>query len=184
MGMGAELMKKIFESCKKINKKHRVLASVVLASVIIVGCISVKPTLAYFTTFASAKGGVSIDIGPTTRVKEKFKDWKKTIQIENTGKVDCFVRCKVIAASQFTITASGNNWSLSDDGYWYYSKVKDLGDTNYLGHKNFTVLKPEQEEDFEMNCDAGDIRVGFETERMPNEITIVGIQVSSKLNGS
>lgn len=66
--------------------------------------------------------------------------------------------------------------------YWYYSKVKDLGDTNYLGHKNFTVLKPEQEEDFEMNCDAGDIRVGFETERMPNEITIVGIQVSSKLN--
>ena len=88
MGMGAELMKKIFESCKKINKKHRVLASVVLASVIIVGCISVKPTLAYFTTFASAKGGVSIDIGPTTRVKEKFKDWKKTIQIENTGKVD------------------------------------------------------------------------------------------------
>ena len=49
MGMGAELMKKIFESCKKINKKHRVLASVVLASVIIVGCISVKPTLAYFT---------------------------------------------------------------------------------------------------------------------------------------
>lgn len=35
-----------------------------------------------------------------------------------------------------------------------------------------------------MNCDAGDIRVGFETERMPNEITIVGIQVSSKLNGS
>lgn len=128
MGMGAELMKKIFESCKKINKKHRVLASVVLASVIIVGCISVKPTLAYFTTFASAKGGVSIDIGPTTRVKEKFKDWKKTIQIENTGKVDCFVRCKVIAASQFTITASGNNWSLSDDGYWYYSKVVPVGE--------------------------------------------------------
>ena len=60
MGMGAELMKKIFESCKKINKKHRVLASVVLASVIIVGCISVKPTLAYFTTYASAKGGLKM----------------------------------------------------------------------------------------------------------------------------
>ncbi|MEE1217147.1 MAG: hypothetical protein U0K78_06510 [Agathobacter sp.] len=121
-------MKKIFESCKKINKKHRVLASVVLASVIIVGCISVKPTLAYFTTYASAKGGVSIDIGPKTRVKEKFKDWEKIVQIENTGKVDCFVRCKVIAASQFTITASGDNWSLSDDGYWYYSKVVPVGE--------------------------------------------------------
>ena len=41
-----------------------------------------------------------VDIGPTTDVKEKFKDWKKTIEIENTGKADCFVRVKVIAASQ------------------------------------------------------------------------------------
>lgn len=73
------------------------------------------------------KGGISVDIGPTTDVKEKFKDWKKTIsEIENTGKADCFVRVKVIAASQFDIQASGSNWSLSDDGYWYYSQVVRL----------------------------------------------------------
>lgn len=89
--------------------------------------VSVKPTLAYFTTYATAKGGISVDIGPTTDVKEKFKDWKKTIEIENTGKADCFVRVKVIAASQFDIQASGSNWSLSDDGYWYYSQVVPVG---------------------------------------------------------
>ena len=47
--------------------------------------------------------------------------------IENTGKADCFVRVKVIAASQFDIQASGSNWSLSDDGYWYYSQVVPVG---------------------------------------------------------
>ena len=97
------------------------------AATLIVCGVSVKPTLAYFTTYATAKGGISVDIGPTTDVKEKFKDWKKTIEIENTGKADCFVRVKVIAASQFDIQASGSNWSLSDDGYWYYSQVVPVG---------------------------------------------------------
>ena len=46
---------------------------------------------------------------------------------QNTGKADCFVRVKVIAASQFDIQASGSNWSLSDDGYWYYSQVVPVG---------------------------------------------------------
>lgn len=127
MGMGAELMKKLSESCKKINRNHRILVCAAFAATLIVCGVSVKPTLAYFTTYATAKGGISVDIGPTTDVKEKFKDWKKTIEIENTGKADCFVRVKVIAASQFDIQASGSNWSLSDDGYWYYSQVVPVG---------------------------------------------------------
>ena len=127
MGMGAELMKKLLESCKKLNKKHRVLASAAIVAALIVAGVSVKQTLAYFTTYATAKGGISIDIGPTTDVNEKFKDWKKTIQVENTGDADCFVRVKVIAASQFEIAAEGSNWSLSDDGYWYYSQVVPVG---------------------------------------------------------
>lgn len=127
MGMGAELMKKLSESCKKLNRNHRILICAAFAATLIVCGVSVKPTLAYFTTYATAKGGISVDIGPTTDVKEKFKDWKKTIEIENTGKADCFVRVKVIAASQFDIQASGSNWSLSDDGYWYYSQVVPVG---------------------------------------------------------
>ena len=127
MGMGAELMKKLSESCKKLNRNHRILVCAAFAATLIVCGVSVKPTLAYFTTYATAKGGISVDIGPTTDVKEKFKDWKKTIEIENTGKADCFVRVKVIAASQFDIQASGSNWSLSDDGYWYYSQVVPVG---------------------------------------------------------
>lgn len=64
---------------------------------------------------------------------------------------------------------------------WYYSKVSAMGDPSKLVHDNFTILNEKEEEEFEMNCDVGDIRVGFETERMPNEVTVVGIQVSFEI---
>lgn len=120
-------MKNMFSSLKKLNRKRRVLAGLTLAAVIAVAGVSVKQTMAYFTTYATAKGGIAIDIGPTTDVDEEFKDWKKTIQIENTGEVACYVRAKVIAASQFDISAEGSNWSLGDDGYYYYSQVVPVG---------------------------------------------------------
>ena len=66
MGMGAELMKKLSESCKKLNRNHRILVCAAFAATLIVCGVSVKPTLAYFTTYATAKGGISVDIGPTT----------------------------------------------------------------------------------------------------------------------
>ena len=105
MGMGAELMKKLSESCKKLIEITVFLYVQPLLQHSLSVVFLSKPTpMAYFTTYATAKGGISADIGPTTDVKEKSKDWKKTIEIENTGKADCFVRVKVIAASQFGYT--------------------------------------------------------------------------------
>lgn len=54
MGMGAELMKKLSESCKKLNRNHRILICAAFAATLIVCGVSVKPTLAYFTTYATA----------------------------------------------------------------------------------------------------------------------------------
>ena len=125
--MGAEVMKKISKSSRKLNRNHRILAGAGLLSALILMGLSVNETMAYFTTYVTAKGGLSIDIGPETDVHEKFKNWKKTIQIENTGKTDCFVRVRVIAASQFQIAAEGSNWSQRNDGYWYYSQVVPVG---------------------------------------------------------
>ena len=62
MGMGAELMKKLSESCKKLNRNHRILICAAFAATLIVCGVSVKPTLAYFTTYATAKGGISVAI--------------------------------------------------------------------------------------------------------------------------
>ena len=81
MGMGAELMKKLSESCKKLNRNHRILICAAFAATLIVCGVSVKPTLAYFTTYATAKGGISVDIGPTTDVKEKLRTGRKLLRL-------------------------------------------------------------------------------------------------------
>lgn len=105
---------------KKICKAHRFTAVTVLALVLLLGS-SIKGAMAYFTTYASAKGGMKISLGDSTTITEEFKDWKKIIRIENTGNMDCYVRVKVLAGAQYTITASGSGWSQGKDGYWYYA---------------------------------------------------------------
>ena len=72
MGMGAELMKKLSESCKKLNRNHRILICAAFAATLIVCVVSVKPTLAYCTTYATAKGGISVDIGPDVYKRQAY----------------------------------------------------------------------------------------------------------------
>lgn len=60
--------------------------------------------------------------------------------------------------------------------YWYYSSIYDAGRTDKLGRQNMTVLSAEEEAKWDAECTPGDLRVGFETERMPFEVTVYGIQ--------
>jgi hypothetical protein len=108
----------------KENKNVTILAVVAL---LLVMSISVGKAMAYFTTYATAKGGVPVTLGTDTTIHEEFSDWKKTIQIENTGEVAVFVRAKVIAGSQFDISIEGTGWSRNDDGYWYYQEPVPVG---------------------------------------------------------
>ncbi len=113
-------MKLFWEKAKKSVKTHRFTAAAVLALGLVLGS-QVQGAMAYFTTYASAKGGMKISLGDSTTITEEFKDWKKIIRIENTGHVDCYVRAKVLAGEQYTIKASGSAWSQGKDGYWYYA---------------------------------------------------------------
>ena len=120
-------MRDILRKVNRIFSRNKSVAILAVVAFIGIATVSVNQSLAYFTTFARAKGGVTLDLGNQTKIKEGFKDWQKVIQIENTGDTAVYVRCKIIAASQFEITASGNKWSLKDDGYWYYSDIVTKG---------------------------------------------------------
>ena len=65
--------------------------------------------------------------------------------------------------------------------YWYYSRASEMGRSEKLGHVNMTMLSAEEEEEWEMNCKPGDLRVGFETERMPFSVTVVGVQTDYRI---
>lgn len=120
-------MKMFWNKRSKLIGHHRSIMFMVFLALIMIAAASVPGTLAYFTAYATAKGGVPITLGAKTKVKEEFKNWEKSIQIENTGETDCYVRVKIIAASQFQITATGNHWTDGGDGYWYYSEVLPTG---------------------------------------------------------
>lgn len=86
--------------------------------------ISAGSASAYFTTYATAKGGHTIHLEGNTRIWEEFSQWTKHIRLENTGNAECWVRAKAFAGSGFTLEYSGgDSWSLGEDGYWYYNGI-------------------------------------------------------------
>ncbi|MCM1283561.1 MAG: hypothetical protein NC180_00320 [Muribaculaceae bacterium] len=112
---------------KRLKKNIKFSVGAVLAAVL-VSTFSAQSAMAYFTTYATAKGGVRVSLDSArTTVEEEFKDWKKTIRIRNSGLQPCYVRVKVLAGSQYTISASGTNWSQGSDGYWYYANPVPSG---------------------------------------------------------
>ncbi len=96
-----------------------------LCAFALTGALSAGRSMAYFSTYALARGGHELRLGAQTKIREKIDHLSKHIQIENTGEAPCFVRVKVFSGSLVGITFSdaSGNWSLGEDGYWYYGKV-------------------------------------------------------------
>lgn len=109
----------------KMLKKTRVL--LVSAAAVLALAAGAQSALAYFTTYATAKGGYTVHLGETTSMEENFADWTKKIRVSNTGTQPCFVRVKAFCGSRYTLTFTGDGWTAGDDGYWYYSAVVPAG---------------------------------------------------------
>lgn len=111
------------------DKKIIVLAAAALVLVINLG---IGNAMAYFTTYAAAKGEAEISLGLTTTTPEEtVSDWTKHIRIKNTGDFDCYVRIKVFAGAEYqnhlTYSDMSGKWSPGADGYYYYSEIVPAG---------------------------------------------------------
>ena len=102
-----------------------------------------EPSTAYFTTYASAKGGYELQAGTETEIEEKIEELTKHIRIVNTGEGNCFVRVKVLAGNLTPVSYLDNSgkWSLGGDGYWYYQDTLPPGETT--GELAATIEVPE-----------------------------------------
>lgn len=140
---------------KCLDKKTFALAAVAMTLILSLG---VGSAMAYFTTYATARGGIQINLGFTTTVPEEtVSDWTKHIKIKNTGDRECFVRAKIFAGAQYqehlTYTDKSGKWSPGKDGYYYYSDIVPAGGTTeelLVGIKNIKELmeSTESEKDF------------------------------------
>lgn len=109
----------------KRTKRTICTAAVALA---LVAAASVGSAKAYFTTFATAKGGHQITVGTKSQITEQFSDWTKHIELSNTGTAECYVRVKVFAGSAYGLEYSGSpGWRDGGDGYWYYDEILPPG---------------------------------------------------------
>ena len=112
----------------KMLKKTRVL--LVTAAAVLTLAAGAQTALAYFTTYATAKGGYTIRLGETTAIEENFANWTKKIQVSNTGSLPCYVRVKAFCGSNYTLTFAGDGWTQGADGYWYYNAIVPAGDVS------------------------------------------------------
>lgn len=111
----------------KMLKKTRVL--LVTAAAVLALAAGAQSALAYFTTYATAKGGYTIHLGEKTSIEEQFANWTKKVEIANTGSQPCYVRVKVFCGAPYTdvLTFSGEGWTEGEDGYWYYNAIVPAG---------------------------------------------------------
>ena len=103
---------------RKLHKKPLIMATAALA---LTGTLAVGSAMAYFTTYTTAGGGVTMNMGFTETIPNETVDKDgKHVTITNTGDYDCFVRVKAFAPMELTYTAPNGGWKAENDGYWHY----------------------------------------------------------------
>lgn len=108
------------------------------AAFVLAGALFVESAMAYFTTFATAKGEVQMNLEFSNTIpKEDVSIGNgyatKAIRIENTGNEDCYVRVKAFAGDKYELYYSEENsqimtgaqakWTPGADGFYYYSDI-------------------------------------------------------------
>lgn len=113
---------------RKLHNKPFIMAAATLA---LTGTLAVGIAMAYFTTYSTAGGGVTMNMGFTETVPNEEVDANgKHVTITNTGDYDCFVRVKAFAPVDLTYNAPDGGWSTrNNDGYWYYDEILPAGQT-------------------------------------------------------
>lgn len=111
------------------DKKLKILRPVVIAvlAMALVSGAGMGTAWAYFTTYATMKGGVTLSLGDTTEIFEDAKGNKKTITITtDPTSQPVYVRAKAFSGDDFGLTYSApeGGWSENtNDGYWYYDEI-------------------------------------------------------------
>lgn len=110
-----------------------VLAAVAILSVVAAG---IGKANAYFTTYARALGGQTINLGDETEIHEDYSEFKKTVSISNSADSNqaVYVRATAFGGSQYELVEGDEtdkkNWGTrAADGYWYYAVPLERGET-------------------------------------------------------
>ena len=123
-----------------MKKRELILTLLVFTLIIDMG---IQPAFAYFTTYATAEGQLTVNLGDTTKITESFSDWTKHVVISNEeGSEPVFIRARVIYTGlngENGFTATGEGWT-EEIGGWYYYGSSDSSMTILPGGRSTSEL--------------------------------------------
>ncbi len=140
---------------KRIEKYGKVIA-MSAAALGMTAALTIESSMAYFTTYVSAGGSVTVSLGAQTTIHEdQVTDMTKHISVRNTSDSnECFVRVKIFCGGEFSIgypkesdVIANEDWYFGDDGYIYYKPILKSGElTSVLDAKIFVPEGFDREE--------------------------------------
>ncbi len=115
---------RIEETTQKSRKWNRIRTSLLTAvAVMMIMSAAMGTAWAYFTTYATARGGVTIALGHEDKIKESFSNWTKSLTITSEGdSVPVYLRARGYCAD-YDLIYKGTNWVDGGDGWWYYDGI-------------------------------------------------------------
>lgn len=136
-----------------MKKKMKTICLSAAALVLAMG-VMVGTAMAYFTTYAVADGGVTLDLGFThTEINEEVINGKKQLVLENTSDYDCYVRLKALTGNAhkdgiaYSEPEGAGLWTPGTDGYYYYNAIVEAGGITSQIDVSF-VLPQDNQTDF------------------------------------
>lgn len=116
---------------KALLKKKSILIAAI--AVLLIGT-GVAATLAYLSSKTPVLTNTFKVGNVTTEIEEPFEqitntEFKKEPSVKNIGENDCYVRARVLASPEEALSLTGfsSNWTLKDDGFYYYNAVLPSG---------------------------------------------------------
>ncbi|MDO5445343.1 MAG: hypothetical protein Q4F31_06975 [Eubacteriales bacterium] len=117
---------------KSVSRSGRLTVVLAVLALVLLVASSVGIAHSYFTTYTTADGGHTVFAKSQIEIHEGVKNLSKSIQLENTGRHECWARVLVVYPEGYKVTkSSGTDWSEAADGsgYWYYNKILPAGAT-------------------------------------------------------
>ena len=93
-------------------KKYQYLLAVLALTCILMG--SIKGAISYFTTYARAQGGITLNLVEETTIEERAENNKKELVVKNPDtSVPVYVRARAYTGGNYKLeyTHPGNNWT-------------------------------------------------------------------------
>ena len=112
-------------------RKNKIL--IISIIVLLILLVTARAVYAYLTNYIRGTGNIVLQLdNPKIEITESSQGNSKGISIKNVSGSNEYVRVKVVTPQTVTANSSSTNWTLKNDGYYYYNSVIENGQSSNI----------------------------------------------------